>query len=118
MGIINAGTAVGSVLPPPLIGVILLTVGWRMVFFGAGAAGFAWVAWCLIAYRGNNAGSIATLDARLVAKQLSFLDVLRMRKDQVLAILRGTLTCSGCCRGSLSWLRWRGGAAWICWMLP
>src|SRR5271169_1671170 len=33
MGIINAGTAIGSVLAPPLIGIILLTVGWRMVFF-------------------------------------------------------------------------------------
>src|ERR1700692_4124572 len=45
MGIINAGTAVGSVLAPPLIGVILLTTGWRMVFFAAGAVGFAWIIW-------------------------------------------------------------------------
>jgi ACS family hexuronate transporter-like MFS transporter len=88
MGIINAGTAVGSVLAPPLIGIILLTVGWRMVFFAAGAAGFAWVAWWLVAYRGNNTTSIATLDARLVAKQLSFSDVLRMRKVQVLVFAK------------------------------
>jgi MFS transporter, ACS family, hexuronate transporter len=39
MGIINAGTAVGSVLAPPLIGIILLTAGWRMVFFAAGGGG-------------------------------------------------------------------------------
>lgn len=88
MGIINAGTAVGSVLAPPLIGLILLTVGWRMVFFAAGAAGFAWVAWWLIAYRESNTTSIATLDARLVAKQLSFPDVLRMRKVQVLVFAK------------------------------
>lgn len=88
MGIINAGTAVGSVLAPPLIGIILLTVGWRMVFFAAGAAGFAWVVWWLIAYRGSNTTSIATLDARLVAKQLSFLDVLSMRKVQVLVFAK------------------------------
>src|SRR5271154_1315378 len=84
MGIINAGTAVGSVLAPPLIGIILLTAGWRMVFFAAGAVGFAWVIWWSLVYRGSNAASIATLDARLVAQQLSFTDVLGMRKVQVL----------------------------------
>ncbi len=88
MGIINAGTAVGSVLAPPLIGIILLTVGWRMVFFAAGAVGFAWVVWWAIAYRGNNQASIATLDARLVAQQLSFTDVLGMRKVQVLVFAK------------------------------
>src|ERR1700731_403922 len=88
MGIINAGTAVGSVLAPPLIGIILLTVGWRMVFFAAGAVGFAWVIWWSISYRGNNDASIATLDARLVAQQLSFMDVLGMRKVQVLVFAK------------------------------
>lgn len=88
MGIINAGTAVGSVLAPPLIGIILLTVGWRMVFFASGAAGFAWVVWWSIAYRGSKTTSIATLDARLVAKQLSFLDVISMRKVQVLVFAK------------------------------
>jgi ACS family hexuronate transporter-like MFS transporter len=84
MGIINAGTAVGSVLAPPLIGIILLTAGWRMVFFAAGAIGFAWVIWWTVVYRGNSEASIATLDARLVARQLSFRDVLSMRRVQVL----------------------------------
>ena len=84
MGIINAGTAVGSVLAPPLIGIILLTVGWRMVFFAAGAIGFAWVIWWSVVYRGNSEASIAILDGRLVARQLSFRDVLSMRRVQVL----------------------------------
>jgi ACS family hexuronate transporter-like MFS transporter len=88
MGIINAGTAVGSVLAPPLIGIILLTAGWRMVFFAAGAAGFAWVLWWSVSYRGNNETSIATLDARLIAQQLSFMDVLGMRKVQVLVFAK------------------------------
>jgi MFS transporter, ACS family, hexuronate transporter len=88
MGIINAGTAVGSVLAPPLIGIILLTVGWRMVFFAAGAVGFAWVIWWSVSYRGNNNASIATLDARLVATQLSFSDVLGMRRVQVLVFAK------------------------------
>jgi ACS family hexuronate transporter-like MFS transporter len=88
MGIINAGTAVGSVLAPPLIGIILLTLGWRMVFFAAGAVGFAWVIWWSIVYRGNSEASISTLDARMVARQLSFVDVLSMRKVQVLVFAK------------------------------
>jgi len=88
MGIINAGTAVGSVLAPPLIGIILLTLGWRMVFFAAGAVGFAWVIWWSVSYRGNNEASIATLDARTIAQQLSFADVLSMRKVQVLVFAK------------------------------
>src|ERR1700756_3272640 len=43
VGIINAGTAVGSVLAPPLIGFVLLHSGWRTVFYVAGAIGMAWV---------------------------------------------------------------------------
>ncbi len=88
MGIINAGTAVGSVLAPPLIGIILLTAGWRMVFFAAGAVGFAWVIWWSFVYRGNREVSIATVDARLVAQQLSFSDVLGMRRVQVLVFAK------------------------------
>jgi ACS family hexuronate transporter-like MFS transporter len=44
MGLINAGTAFGSVLAPPLIGLILLTGSWRYVFFFAGAVGLLWAA--------------------------------------------------------------------------
>jgi MFS transporter, ACS family, hexuronate transporter len=88
MGIINAGTAVGSVLAPPLIGIILLTAGWRMVFFAAGAVGFAWVIWWSVTYRSNKEPSIVTLDARLVAQQLSFIDVLSMRRVQVLVFAK------------------------------
>src|SRR6266704_5944439 len=45
MGVINAGTAVGSLLAPPLIGLVLKLSGWRMVFFVAGGMGLAWVVW-------------------------------------------------------------------------
>jgi ACS family hexuronate transporter-like MFS transporter len=88
MGIINAGTAMGSVLAPPLIGIILLTLGWRMGFFAAGAVGFAWVIWWAATYRGNNEASSATLDARTIAQKLSFADVLSMRKVQVLVFAK------------------------------
>ncbi|MGB6728145.1 MAG: MFS transporter, partial [Terracidiphilus sp.] len=84
MGIINAGTAVGSVLAPPLIGVLLLTSGWRMVFFVSGAMGLGWVMWWHFGYRGNSQASRATLDARTVAQKPSFFDLVSMRPVQVL----------------------------------
>src|SRR5580692_6854274 len=64
MGIINAGTAVGSLLAPPLIGLVLITSGWRMVFFAAGAAGLAWVAWWYASYRGSDHVLASTVAAR------------------------------------------------------
>jgi MFS transporter, ACS family, hexuronate transporter len=51
MGIINAGTAVGSVLAPPLIGLILLMGSWPYVFFFAGSLGVAWAVGWLLMYR-------------------------------------------------------------------
>jgi ACS family hexuronate transporter-like MFS transporter len=51
MGIINAGTALGSVLAPPLIGLILLLGSWRYIFFFAASLGLAWAAGWLVVYR-------------------------------------------------------------------
>ena len=51
MGIINAGTAVGGVLAPPLIAQIVLHIhwlglsSWRWVFFLTGAIGLLWAVW-------------------------------------------------------------------------
>jgi len=88
MGIINAGTAVGSVLAVPVIGAIVLLSGWRMVFFVSGAAGLVWVVWWWVSYRGNNDVSIATLDARTIARELSFLDIVSIRRVQVLVFAK------------------------------
>jgi ACS family hexuronate transporter-like MFS transporter len=79
---------VGSVLAPPLIGIILLTAGWRMVFFAAGTIGFAWVIWWWVSYRNSDNVSVASLDARLLARELSFTDVLSMRRVQVLVFAK------------------------------
>lgn len=88
MGIINAGTAVGSVLAPPLIGIVLLTSGWRMVFFASGTVGLAWVVWWYVSYRGGSDASAATLDARVAEYQFSLLDLIGMRKVQVLVFAK------------------------------
>ncbi len=83
MGVINAGTAVGSVLAPPVIGCILLHSGWRAVFLAAGAAGLAWVLWWAFAYRSNTATlSMNTLDARIAGDHMRWLDVIRLGNVQ------------------------------------
>src|SRR5688572_6037117 len=56
MGIINGGTAVGAVVAPPLIALVLTEVGWfglapwRWVFFLTGALGILWTIWWWRAY--------------------------------------------------------------------
>jgi ACS family hexuronate transporter-like MFS transporter len=45
MGIINGGTAVGAMIAPPLIALILGTASWRWVFVVTGATGLLWTLW-------------------------------------------------------------------------
>ena len=51
MGIINAGTAVGAVVAPPLIAAIVLYANWRWAFMMCGAAGLLWTAWWWASYQ-------------------------------------------------------------------
>ena len=51
MGIINAGTAVGAVVAPPLIAAIVLYADWRWAFITCGAAGLLWTAWWWASYQ-------------------------------------------------------------------
>lgn len=56
IGLINAGTAVGAVIAPPLIALILAhgdwfgLASWRWVFFITGAFGLAWALWWWTSY--------------------------------------------------------------------
>jgi MFS transporter, ACS family, hexuronate transporter len=50
MGIINAGTAVGGVVAPPLLALVITTADWRTVFYLAAALGLAWSVWWWFAY--------------------------------------------------------------------
>jgi len=57
MGIINGGTAVGGVVAPPLIAIILTNANWlglapwRWVFFLTGALGLLWTVWWWRSYQ-------------------------------------------------------------------
>ncbi len=89
VGIVNAGTALGSVLAPPLIGFVLLHSGWRMVFFLAGTAGVAWVLWWMSSYRSNTAIlSLNTADSSLSARQLGLGRIVGFRSVQALVFAK------------------------------
>src|ERR1700679_3467243 len=89
VGFINAGTAVGSVLAPPLIGFILIHSGWRAVFVASGAVGIVCVVWWALAYRDNTSTlSANTFDARVIARQLGMRELLGMRQVQVLVFAK------------------------------
>ncbi|TCU57953.1 ACS family hexuronate transporter-like MFS transporter [Novosphingobium sp. PhB57] len=57
MGLVNAGTAVGAVIAPPLIAGVLAyghwfgLASWRWVFFLTGGLGLAWAVWWFLTYR-------------------------------------------------------------------
>ena len=81
MGLINAGTAVGSVLAPPLIGLILLTGNWRYVFFAAGSMGFVWaVSWAMLYRRPLGRTHNALDDNELVEIPTSWLRLLSSKR--------------------------------------
>ena len=50
MGIINAGTAVGAVIAPPLIAIILSYSSWRWIFVVTGGLGLIWAWWWIKSY--------------------------------------------------------------------
>ncbi len=41
-GIFNAGSAIGAMIAPPLLALIVTSLGWRWVFYCTGAIGFLW----------------------------------------------------------------------------
>src|SRR5579863_939729 len=50
-GIFNSGSAVGAILAPPIVALILLRYGWPSAFVSVGAVGLIWLALWLPAYR-------------------------------------------------------------------
>ncbi|MGA8108013.1 MAG: MFS transporter, partial [Acidobacteriaceae bacterium] len=82
MGLINGGTAIGSLLAPPVIGFILLRSGWRAVFVVSGCAGLAWVLWWALSYRPNAAtGAVDANDAPTV-RPMRWMEVIRLPNVQ------------------------------------
>ena len=74
MGIINAGTAVGSVLAAPVIA-DCADAGWRMVFFGGGGVGDGLGAGGLLSIEAIMMSS-NMLDARALGEQFTFAELI------------------------------------------
>lgn len=58
-GIFNSGASIGAILAPPLLALIVLSVGWRTAFLTIGASGFLWLAAWLVIYPRSEARSRA-----------------------------------------------------------
>lgn len=78
MGIINAGTAIGSVIAPPLVGLILWLGNWREVFFVSGGLGLLWTVWWLASSHGERPA--ATAGATEAALSMPWARLLRSRQ--------------------------------------
>ena len=91
MGIINAGTAVGGVVAPPLIALIVSYLSWRWVFLITGGVGLLWTLWWALSYfppdeqsklntpeRDTPHSSRAPLDSE---QKIRWIDLLRIRES-------------------------------------
>jgi len=81
MGIINAGTAVGAVIAPPLIAVIITFLSWRWIFVIAGALGLLWTAWWRLSYFSPEKNSkLSGESGGEFAANLRWMDLFRIRE--------------------------------------
>jgi ACS family hexuronate transporter-like MFS transporter len=89
MGIINAGTAVGAVIAPPLIAVILSFLNWRWIFVYTGLLGILWTLWWWFRYSSpSEEGGVASLGheeqiqtSAPVPQTWRWIDLLRVRES-------------------------------------
>ena len=89
MGIINAGTAVGAVIAPPLIAVILSFLSWRWIFIYTGFLGILWTLWWWFRYSAPSEEAVSRGHEELiqtstpitVPQTWRWIDLLRMRES-------------------------------------
>jgi ACS family hexuronate transporter-like MFS transporter len=81
MGIINAGTAVGAVIAPPMIAVILSFLSWRSIFVISAVLGLLWTFWWRLSYFSPEQNlKQNTPSAVESAPHLRWIDLLRIRE--------------------------------------
>lgn len=106
MGIINAGTAVGAIVAPPLIAIVLTNVNWmglapwRWIFFLTGGLGLLWTLWWWFSYfvpEDVNQSPITQNEVKI-----SVLELLRHR--ETLAVVGAKFLSDGAWYFYLFWL--------------
>jgi MFS transporter, ACS family, hexuronate transporter len=90
MGIINAGTAIGALIAPPLITLTLHFLNWRWIFFLTGSIGLLWTVWWRLAYfppeqhpklsAGERSQILAVVSPVILARKISWFELLRVRE--------------------------------------
>jgi sugar phosphate permease len=50
-GVTHSASRLGAAIAPPLVVLIMTTVGWRWVFYLCGSVGFVWSIWWYLSYR-------------------------------------------------------------------
>src|SRR3979411_392419 len=50
-GLTHSASRFGAAIAPPIVVLIMTTLGWRSVFYICGAAGFIWSLWWYLSYR-------------------------------------------------------------------
>lgn len=74
-GMFNAGSGIGATLAPPFIAAIVLSFGWRWVFFITGAIGFIWaVIWINLYYPPERHKRITVAEHSFLREALSVPD--------------------------------------------
>lgn len=107
IGLVNAGTAVGAVLAPPLIAGILAygtwfdLASWRWVFFITGLLGLLWAGWWYASYR-VPAGASMIAEAEITGAPLSLAQLLARR--EVRGVVLAKLLSDGAWYFYLFWL--------------
>lgn len=80
MGIINAGTAVGAVIAPPLIAVILSFMNWRWIFVFSAVLGLLWTAWWRLSYFSPERHAEDGFDGDTSQASVRWIDLLQVRE--------------------------------------
>jgi ACS family hexuronate transporter-like MFS transporter len=86
MGIINAGSAVGGVIAPPLIALVLGYAGWRWIFVITGGFGLLWTLWWISSYSSpenppEHIGQDSVTSSVNSAARVRWIDLLRVRES-------------------------------------
>jgi ACS family hexuronate transporter-like MFS transporter len=86
MGIINAGSAVGGVIAPPLIALVLGYTGWRWIFVITGTFGLVWTLWWISSYFSPETppvpvGQHSASNSVNSSVSLRWIDLLRIRES-------------------------------------
>ena len=95
MAIVNSGSAIGSVLAPPIIVWLQLQFGWRTAFLATGALGFGWlILWRLFYETPERHPAITPEELSLLqcdqppARQFGWLELLKFRETWAIILAR------------------------------